>query len=118
MTRSSAAFLDLGYSQPDTPRRSRGADPTTVYHPQAVGDRSPAATALRDMRRSIYARKGFLPSDQGVRPGDDPFARRQLELAYEQLRTALFLYNTFAADLGVPTARAYTGAVEVPEAGR
>ncbi|KFL54373.1 hypothetical protein JM78_04525 [Burkholderia pyrrocinia] len=70
------------------------------------------------MRATLDAGKGYLPSDQGVRPGDDPFARAQLAVAYERIRSALALYNTFAADLGVPAARAYTGDVEVREAGR
>ncbi|MFA8362012.1 hypothetical protein ACEPT7_29520, partial [Burkholderia ubonensis] len=89
-----------------------------VYHPQAPADRSPAAAALREMRRTLDAGKGYLPSDQGVRPGDDPFARQQLTAAYERLRAALTLYNLYAADLGVPAARAYTGDVEVREAGQ
>lgn len=116
--RSSAAFLDLGYSEPATPRRSRGVDSTPVHHDQALGDRSAAATALRRMRATLDAGKGYLPSDQGVRPGDDPFARAQLTAAYERLRSALAVYNLYAADLGVPAARAYTGDVEVQEAGR
>ncbi|HDR9272452.1 TPA: hypothetical protein QDB24_000468 [Burkholderia vietnamiensis] len=116
--RSSAAFLDLGYSEPATPRRSRGVDSTPVHHDQALGDRSAAATALRRMRATLDAGKGYLPSDQGVRPGDDPFARAQLTAAYERLRSALAVYNLYAADLGVPAARAYTGDVEVREAGR
>ncbi|WP_157660225.1 hypothetical protein [Burkholderia ubonensis] len=118
MARASAAFLDLGYSTPATPRPPRGAAPTPVYHPQAPADRSPAAAALREMRRAIDAGKGFAPSDQGVRPGDDPFARQQLTAAYERLRAALAVYNLYAADLGVPAARAYTGDVEVREAGQ
>ncbi|MBR8141581.1 hypothetical protein KDW46_04295 [Burkholderia vietnamiensis] len=116
--RTSAAFLELGYSEPATPRRSRGVDSTPVHHDQAVGDRSAAATALRRMRATLDAGKGYLPSDQGVRPGDDPFARAQLVAAYERLRSALAVYNLYAADLGVPPARAYTGDVEVREAGR
>ncbi|PRE65489.1 hypothetical protein C6P96_08490 [Burkholderia multivorans] len=70
------------------------------------------------MRATLDAGKGYLPSDQGVRPGDDPFARAQLTAAYERLRSALALYNVYAADLGVPPARAYTGDIEVQEAGR
>ncbi|WP_175887939.1 hypothetical protein [Burkholderia contaminans] len=116
--RQSAAFLDLGYSEPATPRRSRGVDSTPVHHDQALGDRSAAATALRRMRATLDAGKGYLPSDQGVRPGDDPFARAQLTAAYERLRAALALYNVYADTLGVPAARAYTGDVEVREAGR
>lgn len=116
--RTSAAFLDLGYSEPATPRRSRGVDSSPVHHDQALGDRSTAATALRRMRATLDAGKGYLPSDQGVRPGDDPFARAQLTAAYERLRSALAVYNLYAADLGVPAARAYTGDVEVREAGR
>ncbi|WP_321860756.1 hypothetical protein [Burkholderia cenocepacia] len=118
MTRASTAFLELGYSEPATPRRSRGVDSTPVHHDQALGDRSAAATALRRMRATLDAGKGYLPSDQGVRPGDDPFARAHLQLAYERLRHALFLYNINAANLGVPAARAYTGDVEVREAGQ
>jgi hypothetical protein len=117
MTGPSRAFHELGYTEPTLPR-TRRASAVPVHHETAPSDRSPAAAALREMRRRLDAKKGYLPSDQGVRPGDDPFARHQLERAYEQLRTALMLYNTFAADLGVPPARAYTGAVEVPEAGR
>ncbi|TCW87409.1 hypothetical protein C5O80_05740 [Burkholderia sp. SRS-46] len=70
------------------------------------------------MRETLDAGKGYLPSDQGVRPGDDPFARAQLTAAYDRLRSALAVYNLYAADLGVPAARAYTGDVEVQEAGR
>ncbi|OJA63789.1 hypothetical protein BGV68_01850 [Burkholderia ubonensis] len=69
------------------------------------------------MRRALDAKKGYLPSDQGVRAGDDPFARAQLTAAYERLRAALAVYNVYAATLGVPAARAFTGDVEVPEVG-
>ncbi|MDN7873836.1 hypothetical protein [Burkholderia aenigmatica] len=122
MTGPSSAFLDLGYSEPSEPRPPRGrrasAVPVPVHHETAPGDRSPAAAALRAMRTAIDAKKGFLPSDQGVRVGDDPFARTQLAVAYERLRSALALYNTFAADLDVPGARAFIGDVEVPGADR
>ncbi|WP_124669041.1 hypothetical protein [Burkholderia seminalis] len=122
MNKSSTAFADLGYSQPSEPRPPRAhrasAVPVPVHHETAPGDRSAAAAALRAMRSQLDAKKGFLPSDQGVRAGDDPFARTQLTLAYERLRAALALYNTFAADLGVPGARAFIGDVEVREGGQ
>ncbi|VWB15023.1 hypothetical protein BLA13014_00410 [Burkholderia aenigmatica] len=122
MTGPSSAFLDLGYTEPSEPRPSRArrasAVPVPVHHETAPGDRSPAAAALRAMRTAIDAKRGFLPSDQGVRAGDDPFARAQLAVAYERLRAALALYNTFAADLDVPGARAFIGDVEVREGGQ
>ncbi|WP_124814731.1 hypothetical protein [Burkholderia cepacia] len=122
MTGPSNAFLDLGYTEPSEPRppRARRAPAVSVpvHHETAPGDRSAAAAALRAMRERLDAKKGYLPSDQGVRAGDDPFARTQLTLAYERLRSALALYNTFAADLDVPGARAFIGDVEVPGANR
>jgi hypothetical protein len=113
MTRTSAAFADLGYTPSDTPRRPRGAAaaPTPVCHPRAPGDRSAGAAALRELRRALDHKQGMLTD--GSRPGDDPFARRQLEDAYERLKTALAVYNTFAADLGVPGAEASIGGVPV-----
>jgi hypothetical protein len=63
------------------------------------------------MRRALDHKHGMLTD--GSRPGDDPFARRQLEDAYERLKSALAVYNTFAADLGVPGAEASIGGVPV-----
>ncbi|WP_321921051.1 hypothetical protein [Burkholderia sp. BCC1998] len=120
--RTSSAFTDLGYTEPADPRPPRGRRASAVsvpaHHETAPGDRSAAAAALRTMRTQLDAKKGYLPSDQGVRAGDDPFARTQLTLAYERLRSALALYNTFAADLNVPGARAFIGDVEVPGGGQ
>jgi hypothetical protein len=109
--KASPAFLDLGYSRPETPRQPRGASPSPVLHHRAPGDRSAGAAALREMRRQLDHAHGMLTD--GGRPGDDPFARRQLEDAYERLKTALFLYNMHAADLGVPAAEAFVGGVPV-----
>lgn len=111
MTRTSPAFADLGYSPSDMPRRPRGAVPAPVLHHRAPGDRSAGAAALREMRRQLDHAHGLLTD--GARPGDDPFARRQLEDAYERLKTALAVYNAFAADLGVPGAEASIGGVPV-----
>lgn len=111
MARPSAAFADLGYTPSDMPRRPRGAAPDPVLHYRAPGDRSAGAAALREMRRQLDHAHGLLTD--GARPGDDPFARRQLEDAYERLKTALAVYNTFAADLGVPGAEASIGGVPV-----
>lgn len=109
--RASPAFEDLGYYKPDTPRRPRGAAPTPVHHARAPGDRSAGAAALRELRRQLDNKHGMLTD--GSRPGDDPFARRQLEDAYERLKSALAVYNTFAADLGVPGAELSIGGVPV-----
>lgn len=109
----STAFTDLGYNPSDTPRRQRGAAsaPTPVCHHRAPGDRSAGAAALRELRRELDQKHGMLTD--GSRPGDDPFARRQLEDAYERLKWALVVYNTFAADLGVPGAEASIGGIPV-----
>jgi hypothetical protein len=80
-------------------------------HHRAPGDRSAGAAALREMRRALDHKQGMLTD--GSRPGDDPFARRQLEDAYERLKSALAVYNTFAADLGVPGAEASIGGIPV-----
>lgn len=113
MTRTSAAFADLGYTPPEMPRRPRGAAvvPAPVCHHRAPGDRSAGAAALREMRRALDHDNGMLTD--GSRSGDDPFARRQLADAYERLKSALLVYNTFAADLGVPGAEASIGGVPV-----
>jgi hypothetical protein len=109
--KASPAFLDLGYSRPDTPRQPRGDTPTPVMHHRAPGDRSAGAAALREMRRQLDYAQGMVTD--GRRADDDPFARRQLEEAYERLKTALFLYNLHAAELGVPEAQAFIGAAPV-----
>lgn len=109
--RVSESFLDLGYSRPDQPRRPRGAAATPVHHPRTAADRSPAAAALRAMRRQLDQADGQLTT--GERAGDDPFARRQLMDAYERLKSALAVYNTFAADLDVPAARVLIGDAEL-----
>ena len=107
----SAAFLDLGYTQSDQPRRPRGASSIPVHHPKEAADRSPAAAALRAMRSKLDQSRGQLTG--GARAGDDPFARRQLLDAYERLKSALAVYNTFAVDLGVPPARVAFGDTEL-----
>lgn len=109
--KASTAFLDLGYAKPDSPRPSRGAAPSPVLHHRAPGDRSAGAAALRAMRRQLDHAHGMLTD--GGRPGDDPFARRQLADAYERLKTALFLYNLHAVELGVPEVQATIGGVPV-----
>lgn len=94
----SAAFADIGYDAP-------------VHHPKSPADRSPAAAALREMRRQLDHSRGQLTD--GGRPGDDPFARRLLGDAYERLKSALAVYNLNAAALGVPAARVFLGDVEL-----
>ncbi len=109
--RSSIAFLDLGYTHSDQPRRPRGGASIPVHHPKEAADRSPAAAALRVMRRQLDQADGRLTD--GTRATDDPFARRQLMDAYERLKSALAVYNTFAVDLDVPAARVLIGDAEL-----